>query len=64
MFYEQDSRRSYEEDILRFIKNSFDRFRTKFIREDEHESRLISSFREDEHESRLISSFTRTLTRH
>jgi hypothetical protein len=38
------------QDILQFIKNSFDRFRTKFIREDEHESRFISLF-------------TRTLTR-
>ena len=44
MFYEQDILEDLTEDILRFTKNSFDRFRTKFIREDEHESRLISSF--------------------
>ena len=44
MFYEQDILEDLTEDILRFTKNSFDRFRTKFIREDEHESRLISLF--------------------
>ena len=51
MFYEQDILEDLTEDILRFTKNSFDRFRTKFIREDKHKSCLI------------LSTFLRT-TRH